>query len=203
MIYLSTMNQISHILLRYATQQIDSEIDGSKSGSVELNPGGWNSKWSVCPNCKQPYDNDLNLAMSAGFVRYIEEKEGLMNLKGFILTESYMALLTGFKSAVHIDDLYFEELEQAANKILKELLPKLMKEKDSIVPQQRLLELEADLHRTTLSYIAEDKGDYAAAIEYEKHALSLFQLLSSGAIDLMYDLSDYEGEHCCVNYYDY
>lgn len=82
---------------------------------------------------------------------------------------------------------------------MKELLPKLKKEKGSIVPQQRLLELEADLHRTTLSYIAEDKGDYAAAIEHEKHALSLFQLLSSGAIELMYDINDYEGEHCCVN----
>jgi len=160
-----------------------------------MDAGGWNSKWTVCPNCKQPYENDLNLAMSAGFVRYIEEKEGLMNLRGFILTESYLALLTGFKRAVHIEDSYFEELEQAANKIMKELLPKLKKEKDSIVPQQRLLELEADLHRTTLSYIAEDKGDYAAAIEHEKHALSLFQLLNSGAIELMYDINDYEGEH--------
>ena len=78
---------------------------------------------------------------------------------------------------------------------MKELLPKLKKEKGSIVPQQRLLELEADLHRTTLSYIAEDKGDYAAVIEHEKHALSLFQLLNSGAIELMYDINDYEGEH--------
>ena len=109
-----------------------------------------------------------------------------------------MTLLIGLKDAVHIDDSYFEEMEQVADKILKRFLPNV-KKATSIVPQQRQLELEADLYRFGLSYIAEDKGDYAAAIEYEKHALSLFQLLSSGAVDFAYECSDYEGEHCCVN----
>ena len=183
------LNLYANVCYRYSTQLLDSEVNGSDN---IMSPGEWCSKWTICPNCNQPYDNDLGLALSAGYVQYIEEKEGLFDLKGFVLTESYMALLTGLRCA---DDSYFEDLEQVADKILKELLPNMVD--NPICPQQRLLEVEADLRRMTLSYIARKKRDYAAAIKCEERARDLFQVLSSGAVELIYELSDYEGCCCC------
>jgi len=131
-------------------------------------------------------------------VQYIEQKEGLFHIRDFLIVESYMTLLNGLKDAVHIDDSYFEEMEQVADKIIKRFLPNV-KKATSIVPQQRQVELEADLHRIGLSFIATTNGDYAAAIKYDRHAISLFQLLISGAIDITYECSDYEGEFSLID----
>ena len=97
---------------RYATQQLDSDYDNFRNRDAGTQPGLWYLKWTICPNCNQPYDNDLGLALSAGYVQYIEQKDGLFHIRDFLIVESYMTLLIGLKDAVHIDDSYFEEMEQ-------------------------------------------------------------------------------------------
>lgn len=77
------------------------------------------------------------------------------------------------------------------NKIKQRLLPKL--QKSTLVPQQRRLELDADLHRNGISYFAWLKDDYEAALAAKKRARELFEILASGAIPLIYD-QDYEGK---------
>ena len=156
-----------------------------------MDPGIFAGIWTTCPNCHQSYDNDLELATSAGFLNYIEEMDMPdQQLKAFLRVEAHMTLLSGLRSACHLDESYKEEGRQLANKILR-LLPKL--EKSTVVPQQRKLELDADLHRNGISFFAEKNGDYEAALAAEKRARELFEILASGAIPLCYD-QDYEGE---------
>ena len=146
--------------------------------------------WTRCPNCHHAYENDLGLALSAGFVKYFEEKEIVGPVKDLFRLESHVSLMNGLRSAVHLDESLNEELEQVANKILKRLLPKV--KKSTLVPTQRQLEVEADVRRSGLSFFAEKRGDYDAALEHEKRAHELFVLLESGAIELLYE-QDYEG----------
>lgn len=157
-----------------------------------MDAGEFAGIWTTCPNCHQSYENDLELATSAGFLNYIEEMDMPdQQLKTFLRVEAHMTLLYGLKSACHLDESCMEEGRQVANKILKRLLPKL--EKSTLVPQQRRLELDADLHRMGISYFAEVKGDYEAALAANKRARECFEILASGAIPLCYD-QDYEGE---------
>lgn len=175
---------------RYSSEKINSIFENA--ATVDMNLGDFDGIWTRCPNCNHSYENDLLLATSAGYPKYIKEKNvGDPRLKAFLLAESHMTLLQGLKGADHLDDSYVEEGRQLANKILKKFLPKI--KNSPLVPQQRQLEFEADLHRLGLSYYAEDSGGYEAAIEYEKRARELFEILASGAIPLMYD-QDYEGE---------
>mmetsp|Transcript_2457 Transcript_2457/g.4450 ORF Transcript_2457/g.4450 Transcript_2457/m.4450 type:complete len:423 (-) Transcript_2457:282-1550(-) len=162
-----------------------------------MNPGDFAEIWTSCPNCNQSYENDLGLATSAGFMNYIEEKDDvspdlqMKGMKAWLRVESNMTFLTGLRNACHLDESYIEEGRQISNKILKRLLPKI--QKSTLPPQQRKLELEADLHGNDLAFFAEKNGDYEAALAAGKRARELFEILASGAIPLIYE-QDYEAK---------
>ena len=157
-----------------------------------MNTGDFEGMWTQCPTCQHAYENYLGLALSAGWAKYVEEKEIVdSQMKNLLRLESHMSLMMGLKGAVHLDDSHFDELGQVANTIIKQLLPKV--EKSTLLPQQHKLEVEADVRRLGLSYFAEENGDYDAALEHQKRAHELFGLLESGAIELLYE-QDYEGE---------
>ena len=166
-----------------------------------LNPGEFAGIWTSCPNCHQSYENDLDLATAAGFVNYIEEKDiPDQQMKPFLRVEANMIFMSSLKGACHLDESYIKEARQVCNKIKQRLLPKI--QKSTLVPQQRKLELDADLHRNGISFFARKEGDYEAALAAKKRARELFEVLASGAIPLTYD-QDYEGEFKCIeNLYD-
>eukprot|EP00985_Skeletonema_marinoi_P029428 scaffold27830_cov157-Skeletonema_marinoi.AAC.2 len=154
-------------LEQYATDKIDTIFENTKLGG-HMNPGDFAEIWTSCPNCNQSYENDLGLATSAGFMNYIEEKDDvspdlqMKGMKAWLRVESNMTFLTGLRNACHLDESYIEEGRQISNKILKRILPKI--QKSTLPPQQRKLELEADLHGNDLAFFAEKNGDYEAAL---------------------------------------
>lgn len=163
-----------------------------------LDPGQFAGIWTSCPNCHQGYENDLDLATAAGFVNYIEEKDIRdQQMKAFLRVEANMLFMNSLRCAYHLDESYVKEARQVCNKIQKRLLPKI--QKSNFVPQQRKLEIDADLHRGGISFFAQEEGDYEAALAAEKRARELFEVLASGAIPLIYD-QDYEGEFECSMY---
>ncbi len=186
-------------IFRYATEKIDSMFEEMHSGgSVDF--GELAGIWNSCPNCHQCYENDLDLATAAGFVNYVEEKDIDQELKAFLRVEAHMTFLSSLRCSYHLNESYIKEGRQVCNKIQKRLLPKV--QKSTLVPQQRKLELDADLHRNGISFFARKEGDYEAALAAKKRARELFEVLASGAIPLTYD-QDYEGEFKCIeNLYD-
>lgn len=156
-----------------------------------IDPGGFGGIWTSCPNCYQNYENELYLATAAGYVNYVEGTDMEQELKDFVRIEAHMAFLSGLRGACHLNESYIKEGRQMCNKIKQRLLPKL--QKSTLVPQQRRLELDADLHRNGISFFAWLKDDYEAALAAKKRARELFEILASGAIPLIYD-QDYEGK---------
>ena len=152
-------------------------------------------KWIICPNCHQYYSNDLTVAMAAGYRKQIEdlnEELRIPQLHQWFRCEAHVSLVDNLKEADNFQGIHLDEIGQLSNVILKELIPKI-KNHDSVVPRQRQLELDADVHDGGLSYYAEIKEDYETAINLKKRGLKILELLNSGMIELSYE-ADYEGE---------
>lgn len=168
-------------------------IKRNSGGSIQ--PGMLHMKWIICPNCHQYYSNDLTVAMAAGYRKQIEdlnEELRIPQLHQWLRCEAHVSLVDNLKEADNFQGIHLHEIGQLSNVILKELIPKI-KNHDSVVPRQRQLELDAHVHEGGLSYYAEMKEDYEAAIKSKKRGLKILELLNSGAIELSYE-ADYEGE---------
>ena len=184
------------MMLRYSTQLVEEDIRIANSGG-SFQPGMLHKHWIICPNCHQDYSNDLCIAMAAGHVKQIEDlkEERLYSwLHQWLRCEAHMAFLHSLKDADNFQVSYIDEIGLLSKKILNHLLPKVKKK---YVPLQRQLEFKADLNHLGLSYYAEMKEDYETALNCEKRALEIFEMLDKGAIELSYE-ADYEGESWLV-----
>jgi len=154
-------------LVQYAEKKSEALFEKGRYSPNELG-----DVWGVCYTCKQEFQNDLFVAMATRYANFIEEQPAYTR-KEWDLIESLKC-----KQRAH-----FQSHEEEGKQVSRKLLALLGKANASNhlgprIPEQRLLELEADSYRSSGSFCLMDK-DYEDVIEHNERAVDIYKKLSA------------------------
>lgn len=154
-------------LVKYAREKSEALIAKGSYMPCQLS-----DVWVVCCNCKQEFQKDLSVAMASSCVEYIKKHRSYMR-KQWDLIE-----MLKVKQSMH-----FNAHEKEGKQVSQQILTLLTDQTKSItysgprIPEQRLLELEADTNRGLSCFCLQDQ-DYEGAITCSTKAIRIYDDLS-------------------------